>query len=262
MTKKLSCDTKNEPIVCFEPFSADAANYPAFQNVESAAEFYAAKADYTKSVLLRFVERGVEFVSFDGVIISPFARIGRGTVIYPNVQIRSGVTVGEDCIIGSGTIIESSDIGDRCNLNAVQVYGSVVEDDVTIGPFSHVRPGCRIRKGVKIGDFVEIKNSDIGESSSAAHLTYIGDSDVGKRVNLGCGSITVNYDGISKARTVIEDDAFIGCNTNLIAPVRIGAGAVTAAGSTVVHDVEPDALAIARAPQLDKPGWRKRRKKK
>jgi bifunctional UDP-N-acetylglucosamine pyrophosphorylase/glucosamine-1-phosphate N-acetyltransferase len=158
-------------------------------------------------------------------------------------------------VIGPNTILEDCIIGDSCVVNATQVYSSVLEEDVRIGPFCHVRPNSRICKGVRVGDFVEIKNSTIGDGTHASHLTYIGDSDVGKRVNFGCGVATANYNGYVKARTVIEDDAFIGCNTNLIAPVHIGAGAYTAAGSTITDPVPPDSLGIARARQSVKEGW-------
>ncbi len=133
---------------------------------------------------------------------------------------------------------------------------------VTVGPFAYVRPNSVIGDRVKLGDFVEIKNSRIGDGTKVAHLTYVGDSDVGKNVNFGCGTVTVNYDRAKKHRTVIEDDAFIGCNTNLVAPVTVGRGAYTAAGSTVTDDVPPQALAVARARQTNKRDWASRHKLK
>ena len=138
-------------------------------------------------------------------------------------------------MVGNGTI-----------LNSVQAYESFIGDDTKIGPFVHIRPNSTIKNGVKIGDFVEVKNSTIDDRTSIAHLTYIGDSDVGKHVNFGCGVVTVNYDGVKKARTTIGDNAFIGCNTNLIAPVSVGDGAYTAAGSTITKDVPDGALGIER----------------
>ena len=133
---------------------------------------------------------------------------------------------------------------------------------VTVGPFAYVRPNSVIGDRVKLGDFVEIKNSRIGDGTKVAHLTYVGDSDVGKNVNFGCGTVTVNYDRAKKHRTVIEDDAFIGCNTDLVAPVTVGRGAYTAAGSTVTDDVPPQALAVARARQTNKRDWASRHKLK
>lgn len=244
--------------LCFEPLEGHALDFPPFAKVKSKAEFYRAAREYTLEVLYSFAERGVEFISTDGVVISPFAIIGAGTVIHPNTQIRSGVTIGEGCVIGPGSVVERSMIGSRCVINATQIYDSTLEDEVKIGPFCHVRPGSYLHRGVKVGDFVEIKNSTIGEDTHASHLTYIGDSDVGARVNFGCGVVTVNYDGKHKHRTVIGDDAFIGCNTNLVAPVNVGDGAYTAAGSTITDDVPSSTLAIARARQVNKPGWKRR----
>ncbi len=206
-------------------------------------------------ILMSFIEKGVLFASLDGVLISPFAKIGRGTLIYPNTQIRQGCIIGEDSVIGPSSVVENSTIGDKCTVNATQVYQSVLEDQVKIGPFCHVRPNSHLCSGVKIGDFVEIKNSTVGKDSHASHLTYIGDSDVGERVNFGCGTVTSNYNGYTKARCVIEDDCFIGCNTNLIAPVHIGKGGYTAAGSTITMDVPDQSLGIARERQINKEGW-------
>ena len=204
---------------------------------------------------MEFIDKGVIFSSLDGILISPFAKIGRGTRIYPNTQIRSGCAIGEGCVIGPSTVIEESTVGNGCTINATQMYQSVMEDNVKIGPFCHIRPNSHIHSGVKIGDFVEIKNSTIGADSHASHLTYIGDSDVGERVNFGCGTVTSNYNGYTKARCVIGNDCFIGCNTNLIAPVTIGDGAYTAAGSTITEDLPSGALGIARARQIIKENW-------
>ena len=139
---------------------------------------------------------------------------------------------------------------------------SSVDNDTTVGPYAYIRPDCHIGKNVKIGDFVEVKNSTIGDGTKISHLTYVGDSDVGKNINFGCGTVTVNYDRVHKSRTVIDDNAFIGCNTNLIAPVHVGEGAYIAAGSTVTDDVPPAALAIARARQQNKRDWANRHKLK
>jgi len=245
--------------LCFEPIESHALGFAPFAEVKTQADFFRAKSDYILEVIASFAERGVKFISTDGVVISPFAKIGAGTVIHPNTQIRSGVTIGEECVIGPCSVIERSTIGSRCIVNATQIYDSVLEDDVKIGPFCHIRPNSRLCRGVKIGDFVEVKNSTVGEGTQAAHLTYIGDSDVGARVNFGCGVVAVNYDGKTKHRTVICDDAFIGCNTNLVAPVTVGERAYTAAGSTITEDVPADALAIARARQVNKPGWRRKK---
>lgn len=205
--------------------------------------------------IMSFIEAGVIFASLDGILISPFAKIGRGTTVYPNTQIRQNVIIGERCIIGPSSVVEGSTIGNECTVNATQMYQSVMEDNVKIGPFCHIRPNSHLCSGVKIGDFVEIKNSTIGADSHASHLTYIGDSDVGERVNFGCGTVTSNYNGYTKARCVIGNDCFIGCNTNLIAPVTIGDGSYTAAGSTITDNVPAGALGIARERQVNKEGW-------
>ncbi|MBE6636991.1 MAG: UDP-N-acetylglucosamine diphosphorylase [Ruminococcaceae bacterium] len=246
--------SENEELL-FEPMKDHAAEWAGFTDVESYADYYEAVQCYIRTVALSFAERGVKFHSLDGVMISPFAQIGAGTVIFPNVQIRHGVTIGKNCVIGSGSIIENSTIGDDCVINATQIYQSVLDRNVKIGPFCHVRPNSHLCEGVKIGDFVEVKNSTVGKDTHASHLTYIGDSDVGERVNFGCGTVTVNYDGKRKFRTVIGNDAFIGCNTNLVAPVHIGDHGYTAAGSTITDDVPASSLGIARARQVNKNGW-------
>ncbi|MEG0943756.1 MAG: bifunctional UDP-N-acetylglucosamine diphosphorylase/glucosamine-1-phosphate N-acetyltransferase GlmU [Angelakisella sp.] len=199
-------------------------------------------------------ERGVDIPITDGIIISREATIGRDTKILPGTLIKGHCTIGEGCVIGPNSMLENAVIGDKCQIKASWITDSVLLDDVQIGPFSQVRPNCRIASGVRVGDFVEIKNSNVGADTHASHLTYIGDTDCGSRVNFGCGVVTVNYNGASKNRTTIGDDCFIGCNTNLVAPVTVGNGAYTAAGSTVTVDVPEDALCIARAREVIKEG--------
>ena len=213
-------------------------------------------------IIGKWLDEGIEFTCTDGVIIGNNVTIGRGTRIDSGVNLRGNTVIGEDCIIGNNCIIENTKVGSGVNLNNVQAYESVIEDNVKIGPYVQLRPNSHIRKGAKIGDFVEIKNSTIGEGTAVAHLTYIGDSDVGANVNFGCGVVTVNYDGDKKFRTVIEDNAFIGCNTNLIAPVKIGKGAYTAAGSTITKDVPADALAIERGKAAIKENYAKKKLEK
>lgn len=208
-----------------------------------------------EEIISKWLEEGIEFCCTDGVSIGNSVTIGQGTVIHSGVILRGNTTIGENCVIGNNCIIENTQVGNNVNLNNVQAYESVIEDDVKIGPYVQLRPNSHIKKGAKIGDFVEIKNSTIGEYTAVAHLTYIGDSDVGANVNFGCGVVTVNYNGDKKFRTVIEDNAFIGCNTNLVAPVRIGRGAYTAAGSTITRDVPADALAIERTKEEIKEGY-------
>ncbi len=198
------------------------------------------------AIINKLLDDGVEFVCTDGVSVSRSASVGRGTRILQGTIIKGDTEIGENCVIGPNCIIENCKIGSGVELNSVQAYDSVVKDNVKIGPFVQLRPGTVIDEGVKIGDFVEIKNSTIGKNTAVAHLTYIGDSDVGSGVNFGCGVVTVNYDGEKKFRTTIGDNAFIGCNTNLVAPVKVGNAAYTGAGSTITKDVPDGALAVER----------------
>ena len=214
------------------------------------------------NVLYRLMDEGVSFVALDGVIIGTEVTVGCDTTILPNTMILGNTVVGSGCTIGANSHIENCTIGNGVILNSIQAYDSVIEDNVKIGPFAQLRPGSVIRKGVKIGDFVEIKNSDIGVNTSIAHLTYVGDSDVGRGVNFGCGCVTANYDGINKFRTKIGDHAFIGCNTNLIAPVEVGENACTAAGSTITKAVPANSLAVERGQTRIIENWDKNFKRK
>ncbi|MCD7742485.1 MAG: bifunctional UDP-N-acetylglucosamine diphosphorylase/glucosamine-1-phosphate N-acetyltransferase GlmU [Ruminococcus sp.] len=206
-------------------------------------------------IICKHLDNGIEFCCTDGVSIGNTVTIGQGTVIHSGVILRGNTTIGENCVIGNNCILENTTVGNNVNLNNVQAYDSTIDDDVKIGPFVQLRPNSHIKRGVKIGDFVEIKNSTIGEYTAVAHLTYIGDSDVGANVNFGCGVVTVNYNGDKKFRTTIGDNAFIGCNTNLVAPVRIGKGAYTGAGSTITKDIPDNALAVERGKEHIKEGY-------
>ncbi|MEC1733753.1 bifunctional UDP-N-acetylglucosamine diphosphorylase/glucosamine-1-phosphate N-acetyltransferase GlmU [Bacillus mojavensis] len=210
----------------------------------------------------RHMQNGVTLIDPMNTYISPEAVIGSDTVIYPGTVIKGEVQIGEDTIIGPHTEIMNSSIGSRTVIKQSVVNNSKVGNDVNIGPFAHIRPDSVIGHEVKIGNFVEIKKTQFGDRSKASHLSYVGDAEVGKDVNLGCGSITVNYDGKNKYLTKIEDGAFIGCNSNLVAPVTVGEGAYVAAGSTVTEDVPGKALAIARARQVNKDDYVKKIHKK
>lgn len=204
------------------------------------------------------MKNGVTIVDPATTYIDAGVMIGRDTVILPGTRLAGETVIGEDAVIGPYTEILDSQIGKGAVIRHSVIVKSAVADGAEIGPFAHLRPGTRIGEGVRVGNFVEVKNSVIGPRSKAAHLTYIGDADVGADVNFGCGSVVVNYDGRTKHRTVVEDGAFIGCNTNLVAPVRVGKGAYTAAGSTITDDVPDHALAIARARQINKPEYVKK----
>lgn len=227
--------------------------------VNSREELFRLNEKMRRSIIYKHFENGVQFASMDGVTIAPDAKIGVDTVILNGTIIKENVVIGEDCEIGPNAVIQNSEIGDRVKLNATQCYQSRIHSDVDVGPYVHIRPNSEIKSHVHIGDFVEVKNSVVGEGTGISHLTYVGDSDVGRNVNFGCGVVTVNYDGVKKNRCVIEDEAFIGCNTNLIAPVKIGKSAYTAAGSTITQDVPDYALAIARNKQEHKEEFAKKK---
>lgn len=210
----------------------------------------------------RLLAGGVRIVDADHTYAGPASTVGEGSTLLPGVILRGRTSIGKNALLGPNTMIRDCQVGDGVSVNSSQLNESVVEDGVVIGPFAYIRPHCRLSQKVKVGDFVELKNSVIGEGTKISHLTYVGDSDVGAGVNFGCGTVTVNYDGEKKFRTVIGDHAFIGCNTNLVAPVAVGDGAYTAAGSTITEDVPPDSLAIARDRQTVKKNWVKKRRKK
>ena len=216
------------------------------------------------AVLEQHMANGVGFTCTDGIIIERSVKIGAGTEILPNTILRGNTVIGENCIIGPNCVIENTEIGDEVELNTVQAYDSKIDAGVKMGPFVHIRPDSHICSGAKIGDFVEIKNTEIGEGTMIAHLAYLGDSDIGKGVNIGCGCVTVNFDGIRKSRCEIGDYAFVGCNNNLIAPVSLGKYSYTAAGATITTDVPDYALAIDRGTLHIKEGYtlRKFAKKK
>jgi len=203
----------------------------------------------------------VRVIDPDNTYIDPRVTIGVGTTVLPGTILRGHTVIGENCEIGPNTMIVNSTVGDGCVVNASQVFESTLGRDVHVGPFTHIRPKCQVGDKCKVGAFVEIKNAVFGEGTKLSHLTYVGDSDVGSRVNFGCGTITSNYDGFKKYRTVIGDDVFIGCNTNLVPPVTVGDGSYIAAGTTVTKDVEANALAIGRVRQENKADWAEKKRK-
>lgn len=212
-------------------------------------------------IVRRHLANGVRMLDPSAVYIDPRVEIGRGSFLLPGTILRGETRIGRGCVIGPNAMVRSCTVGDGTEINASQLSESSVGGGTHVGPFAYVRPGSVIGEGVKVGDFVEVKNSVVGDGTKISHLTYVGDSDVGRNVNFGCGTVTTNYDGIQKFRCAIEDDAFIGCNTNLVAPVTVGKGSYIAAGATITRDVPPDALAVARVKQENKDGWAARRRK-
>lgn len=206
------------------------------------------------------IDKGVQIFDPANTYIAPDAEIEAGVTILPGCHIRPGCKVGAGAVIGPNSILEKAEIGAGTTVNNSQVYESKIGAHTTVGPFAYVRPQCVVGDGCRIGDFVELKKSTIGNGTKVSHLTYIGDATVGERVNFGCGTVVVNYDGYHKYQTVIGDDCFIGCNTNLVSPVTLGDRVFTAAGATITKDVPAGALAVARARQTTLEGWNDRRR--
>lgn len=222
-------------------------------------KLYEEKKEKRRKVNLAFAARGVEFFDLDQARIDEEAVIGAGTYIGPGTIIKGRTVIGENCVIGQSCRIENCGIGDGVEIEQSVLKDSRIGAETAIGPFAYIRPGSDIGTNCRIGDFVEIKNSNIGDGTKVSHLAYIGDSAVGGGVNVGCGVVFVNYDGSKKHRSVVGDGVFIGCNVNIISPVSIGPGAYLAAGSTVTGDVPPGALYIERGAGEIKNDWVEKR---
>jgi len=224
-----------------------------------------AKAD--RVIRLRLAEAlmraGVAVRDPERLYVEPGIEVGRDTALGPGVELRGKVKIGANCIIEQGAVITDCTLGDRVHVKPYCVLSeSTVANNAQIGPWCHIRPGSVIEDDVHLGNFVETKKTRMGRGAKANHLTYLGDADVGSKVNVGCGTITCNYDGYVKSKTVIGDGAFIGSDTQLVAPVTVGAGAVTAAGTTVYRDVPPGALALTRPEIVFVEGWAERKRQK
>lgn len=190
------------------------------------------------------MDEGVTIVSPENTYIEPEVKVGQDTVIEPFSVLKGTTVIGENCIIGPSTYLLNTEIGNECEIFYSVIKNSKIESNVRVGPFAHIRDGAHIKSYSAIGDFVEVKKSTIGSYTKALHLSYLGDADIGERVNIGAGTITCNYDGKTKHKTTIEDDAFIGSNTCLRAPIKIGKGAITGAGSVVLEDVAPETTVV------------------
>ena len=206
------------------------------------------------------MKSGVTMIDPDNTYISGDCEIGHNVTIYPGNVLEGRCVIGEGTVLYPNNHITDSEIGSGCQVRSSTFIEAKVGDNTTVGPNAYLRPKAVVGKGCRIGDFVEIKNANIGDGTKVSHLTYVGDADLGKNINLGCGVVFSNYDGKKKHRTIVGDNAFIGCNTNLVPPVTVGAGSYIAAGSTITEDVPGDALAIARARQINKDEWAQKRR--
>ncbi|GED20164.1 bifunctional UDP-N-acetylglucosamine diphosphorylase/glucosamine-1-phosphate N-acetyltransferase GlmU [Kurthia gibsonii] len=201
------------------------------------------------------MRNGVTIINPANTYIGADVTIGSDTVVCPGTLLEGQTVIGEDCYIGPNSHIVDSQIGHRTKIDASVVEESMIGEDVTVGPYAHIRPASNVLNRAKVGNFVELKKTTLGEGSKASHLTYLGDAEIGADVNIGCGTITVNYDGVNKFKTTIGDRSFIGCNANLVAPVTIHSDTYVAAGTTVTKEVPPFALAIGRSRQENKENY-------
>jgi bifunctional UDP-N-acetylglucosamine pyrophosphorylase/glucosamine-1-phosphate N-acetyltransferase len=226
-----------------------------FLGVNDRVQLALAQKLKQREILEMLMLGGVTVVDPGSTYVEADVEVGCDTVLYPMTFLLGKTKIGEQCVIGPMARIENCTVGNRVRIISSDCVGATIEDDVSVGPFARLREGTVLKSNVKIGNFVEVKNSKIGSRSKAQHLTYLGDATVGEDVNIGAGTITCNFDGKRKNPTFIEDEAFIGSNSCLIAPVRIGRGAFVAAGSVITEDVPEWSLAIARSRQTVKPGW-------
>ena len=223
--------------------------------INSRKQLSVAESVMRQRILDKLMDSGVTIMDPASTFIEGSVKIGRDTIIYPYTWLEGSTEIGEDCEIGPNARFTNVKIGNNNHLQFIYGHDCEVKNNVTAGPYVHLRPDTVISDGVKIGNYVEVKNSNVGEGTKLPHLTYIGDSDIGSGVNMGCGCITVNYDGKKKHRTIIGDNAFVGCNTNLVAPVTVQANTYIGAGSTITKEVPENALGIARAKQKNIEGW-------
>ncbi len=226
--------------------------------INSRVQLAQAEKWLRKKINHNLMEQGVTIIDIDTTYIDASVSIGQDSIIYPNTLLEADTVIGQNCIIGPNTRLTNVSVGDDCNIHFAYAHDAIVGKSVNVGPYVHLRPGTRIADEVKVGNFVEVKNSWIGRASKLPHLSYIGDADVGEHVNIGCGTITVNYDGEKKHRTKINDGVFVGCNSNLVAPVELHENSYVAAGSTITKDVPENSLAVARQRQKNIENWNKK----
>jgi bifunctional UDP-N-acetylglucosamine pyrophosphorylase/glucosamine-1-phosphate N-acetyltransferase len=236
-------------------------DYSEILGINSRLDLTDASQKVYQKTLQDLMLQGVTIVDPNSTFIEQGVKIGQDTIIYPFTIIEKDTKIESGCLIGPYSHLIDADIGKGVRVWASIIESSTVKEGANIGPYTHLRPETVVEKGAKIGNFVEVKKSTIGEYSKASHLTYLGDAIIGKKVNIGAGTITCNYDGEKKYKTIIEDGVFIGSNNTLVAPVKLGKDSYTGAGSTITEDVPPGNLAIARSRQKNISGWRKKKKK-
>lgn len=230
--------------------------------INSKLQLSEAEEVLRKRINEKYMLEGVVLENPSNIFIEDGVKIGRDTIIHSGAKIMGDTTIGEDCIITGDSTICDSIIEDNVIIKSSVIEKSHVGEGTDIGPFAHLRPKANLGKNVHIGNFVEVKNATVGNFTKAGHLAYIGDADLGEHINIGCGAIFVNYDGVNKHRSKIEDGAFIGSNANIVAPVHIGEKGFIAAGSTITKDVCSGDLSIERGQQANIPGWVKRREER
>lgn len=229
-----------------------------FFGVNNRVQLAEANKIMQKRINEKHMLNGVTIIDPADTYIADDVEIGMDTIIYPGCVLEGKTVIGEDCKVGPNTRLTDMTLAPDVTIQYTVAMESEIGSGTKVGPFAYIRPNSKIGENIKIGDFVEVKNSVIGNGTKVSHLTYIGDSDVGERINFGCGTVTVNYDGHKKFRTTIEDDVFIGCNANLVAPVTLKKGSYVAAGSTITKDVPEKSLAVARNRQTNIEGWTKK----
>ena len=226
------------------------------RGINSREELHEITMLLNRGNVFKLMKKGVTFIRPDSSFVHSSVSVGKDTVVYPNTFIEGRTAIGKNCIIFPGTRIYQSILGDGVTVkDNTLIEESRIRSGSVIGPFAHIRPGSIIGRNVKIGNFVEVKNTRVGDGSKASHLTYLGDAEIGRDVNIGAGTITCNYDGVDKCKTVIESGAFIGSDSQLVAPVKIGKRAYVAAGSTITKDVPEGNLSISRAKQKNLKKW-------
>ena len=229
--------------------------------VNSRSDLSVVDAEIQRRIVRSLMDEGVTFRNPSTVVIDSMVTIGADTVVYPFVTLEGSTKIGSDCVIEPGVHLINVTVGDNVHVKTGTVAeDSEIGDGANVGPYAHLRPGTKLGTDVKVGNFVETKKAVFGAGAKASHLSYIGDAEIGADVNIGAGTITCNYDGVNKHKTVLEDGVFIGSDTQLVAPVRVGRGAYVGAGSTITKDVPPDSLALSRTPQRVVEGWATKRR--